>query len=40
MGKVLLELQPNKRDLLPVHKFAPRDVVILIKKSRACEVLH
>ena len=31
MGKVLLELQPNKRDLLPAHKLAPHDVVILNK---------
>lgn len=29
MGKVLLELQPNKGDLLPAHKLAPHDVVIL-----------
>lgn len=34
MGKVLLELQPNKGDLLPAHKLAPHDVVIL-KQNKA-----
>ncbi|KAL3533834.1 hypothetical protein ACH5RR_007355 [Cinchona calisaya] len=29
MGKSLLELQSNKGDVLPAHKFGPHDVVIL-----------
>ncbi|XP_027068581.2 uncharacterized protein [Coffea arabica] len=29
MGKALLELQSNKGDVLPAHKFGPHDVVIL-----------
>ncbi|KAG0454796.1 hypothetical protein HPP92_024088 [Vanilla planifolia] len=29
MGKTLVELQSNKGDVLPVHKFTPHDVVVL-----------
>eukprot|EP00252_Welwitschia_mirabilis_P022578 TRINITY_DN6147_c0_g1_i1.p1 TRINITY_DN6147_c0_g1~~TRINITY_DN6147_c0_g1_i1.p1 ORF type:complete len:659 (+),score=151.44 TRINITY_DN6147_c0_g1_i1:132-2108(+) len=34
MGKLLLELQSNKGDLLPMHKLSPHDVVIL-KQNKA-----
>nr|ATB19672.1 putative DEAD-like helicase [Juniperus indica] len=36
MGKMLLELQSNKGDLLPSHKFSTHDVVIL--KTNKAEV--
>ncbi|KAJ6792790.1 DNA-binding protein SMUBP-2 [Iris pallida] len=29
MGKTLLELQPNRGDILPAHKFGTHDVVVL-----------